>query len=185
MQGKIRTEWVESILQYQEHDLYGYFVVCEHHFKTEDFCEQNGKKFLQGGSIPSIFPKPQSFEIQNASTYELDNIEFYECMEYDNENNEAMSKDHADTMPEEMDSVILCRKCIDLNMDLMKAKQMISQLQAKLLAQKKALDDHKKKLTRMSKENDNLKTVKNTYKLVISQLYILANASIANNCIYK
>lgn len=59
IQGRIRTEWIEAISQYQEHDFYGYFVICENHFITDDFYVENGEKNLKEGVVPTVFPLPQ------------------------------------------------------------------------------------------------------------------------------
>lgn len=49
-------------------------------------------------------------------------------------------------------SVTICTKCADLNMQLMKAKQVILSLQGKILSQKKTMNENKTKLLRMQNE---------------------------------
>lgn len=161
MQGEIRTEWIATISGYQEHDFYGYFIICEHHFKTKDFCEENGKKVLRKGVIPSVFPEPQSLENHGWSDCELGNTDFHEHAEYSNEDNGPVLEDISVIEAEldvEKDSNILCHECINLNMHLMRAKKKISMLQKKLLAQKETIDKYKKELNRMHKEEEHLKT---------------------------
>lgn len=147
MQGKIRTQWIEKILCHQEYDFYGYFILCEHHFKIEDF--EDGGKSLKIGSLPSIFPDSNSEEIyiQQSLTH------FHEPEEYTSENIEPACES-VNAMRKEP----VCKNCTELNINLMKAKRTISLLERKISTQKKTIDENKKKLTEMQNEIANFKT---------------------------
>lgn len=163
MEGKIRTKWIESILRYQEHDFYGYFILCEHHFKRDDFIKEDGKIFLQERVIPSVFPEPQPQENNDGPS----NTEFHGLAEYSDEEIEPASSNSMDPV---------CKTCINLNIDLIKAKKMISLLQKKVLKQKKTIDDKKKEIIKMRNEIAILKTE--------GEVYLNSNKSIVYNCIY-
>ncbi|XP_031637182.1 uncharacterized protein LOC116349745 [Contarinia nasturtii] len=56
MYGKTRSKWTEAVLKYQYCDFYGLFLICERHFKAEDFeMNRNEGKVLKKGAIPSVF----------------------------------------------------------------------------------------------------------------------------------
>lgn len=151
MQGKIRAEWTEAISYIQEHDFYGNFTICEHHFKIEDFCEENGKRCLRKGVIPSVFSCSRSHEICSWSSCGLNNINLDEIIEYGDGSNEPALKSLKE-------NDIVCKQCIDLNLQLMKANKTISSLKKKVSAQKKEINEKKKEVTRIQNEDNHLKT---------------------------
>lgn len=148
IQGKIRTEWIEAIERYKEHDFYGYFILCEHHFNREDFIQEDGKIFLREDVIPSVFPDLQ----QSQENYDgLSNIEFHGLVECSDGEIEPSCCEATNVMDP------VCKNCIDLNMDLIKARKMISLLQKKVLTQKKTVDNKDKEIIKMQKEIASLK----------------------------
>lgn len=166
MQGKTRTEWIEEISRYQEHDFYGYFILCEHHFKREDFIKEDGEKNLQIGVLPSIFPEPNSQDIYD----EPSGTNFHGTEEKIMPTTESVNA---------MGRKPVCKNCTELNMNLMKAKKTISLLQRKVLTQKKAIDVNKRMLTAMQNEIANLKTKKE-----VREVYLNNNKSIVYMCIF-
>lgn len=53
----LRKKWIHSIEKYQEFD-YSITVyrICEKHFQPQSLVQQNKRKKLVAGAIPSIFP---------------------------------------------------------------------------------------------------------------------------------
>lgn len=59
-EGKLRSQWIESIAKYQQYDFYAIdFNVCELHFTETDFLNSESVKMLKLSAIPSVFPTVQ------------------------------------------------------------------------------------------------------------------------------
>lgn len=61
----LKSIWIESISKHQR--VGSSFMVCERHFKSDDFHVKNGTKLLNIRAIPSIFDHEPSTSTANLS----------------------------------------------------------------------------------------------------------------------
>lgn len=144
MQGRKRAIWIESISRHHEHDFFGYFTICEHHFKTDDFLQENGMKFLKEGAIPSVFEE-QSYETCDCSNNDV----IFNDIEYSENSYETVDGAKNDT---EKENIVVCKECVDLNMDLLKASKKITSLEKKVLELQGVLHKVRKENTKLQKK---------------------------------
>lgn len=109
---------------------------------------------LQQGVIPSIFPLPESYEKSETS----DNGPCSIDIEFSDENNQDIALGSVDIMEKESNTV--CKKCVDSDIDLMKAKKMISLLEEKITKQKKIISKYKKTISKLQNEKGHLEMVR-------------------------
>lgn len=144
--------WIDSISKHQEYDYNcTYFTICEKHFREEDFLEEYGKKIVKNGSIPTIFERTISDEDAN----ELESCSNME----ENDGDEELNAD--DDL--ENQTMIICKECVQLQFQLIKARAEIASLKQKKLQ----LDMIKKELDVARKEVNHLKNINSEIKSAI------------------
>lgn len=153
--GTIRSKWTDAISQHFAHDFYGDFVVCDKHFRPDDFvAEGKEKTYLKNEAIPSIFEpvwkENYEYEIKKLFCRETE-VDCEPLEEPTLESNDAATKS-------------ICNGCIELDLNFMKANEKISSLEQTILELKDKNKEQEKELNSVREENDELKQFKTEFE---------------------
>lgn len=134
-------------------------MVCERHFTFDDIVMKNGIRTLRPNAFPTIFVCPLPLTTDDSIEIEME-------ITSDNEKVSKVQNCDISTMTAEKDeSFVICKKCIDLNIQLIKTSNQIallreknSMLKVSLTMERKAIDDCRKEITNLKRENSEIRS---------------------------
>lgn len=134
-------------------------MVCERHFTFDDIVVKNGIRFFRPNAFPTIFVYPLPLTTDDSMEMEITSgNEKKVCSKFQNCDISKMTAG----MDE---SLVICKKCIDLNIQLIKASNQIallkeknSMLKVSLTMERKAIDDCRKEITNLKRENSEIRS---------------------------
>lgn len=140
----MRVKWIEAISKHSTYNFSDYFTICEYHFKEDDFKVENKNKFLKSDAVPSLF----DFDVNNDEHFD-------ENLSHEN------TEKHYENIPTTHNNIdggsaIVCKGCVDLQIDQIKAAEQINMLKKKVSSLTELALKQRTALGKLQKEHNNL-----------------------------